>query len=731
MAPRRQIQSAILFLAAVAAAPVVCRAQTDAAGGRDVQSQQSVLQEGASTLQQREEAARRLAQRNAPDANRALLTVLQDFSNRDGQIAVGRALAGQSPPDPMFYDVLSSLLGQDRTLTESASQALAAYKNARARETLKRFAANLAQPRDSRTAVVRAMGRLLDKETAATLVDLLRQDDSPIIRDAAADALIEMTGLSQFGHDAQRWSQWWETTRARPESEWTADLLNRSVDRFAETDRRLSRLRERTAALVRDEYRAKTDADKAALLVKLLQDGSEDLRIVGVQLVYDEVSVGKPMPAGIFQALRALVGDSVIDVRQQAVKTLMAANDPGAVDALLAQLAQEKDPDVTGAILVAFGPSHDLRTVDPLLSRLGDDSFTIARSAAEGLKGLAPELAKRANTELAAKVAAALRARLPDTADNVAASQLRTSIVQAMAALGQPGQLRDFYDLIKPSEKLAMVRRAALGGLRRIGSPDSANFILQSLSDPDPGVRLDAVSALESTASFEHADALGRLLVESIERDKDVRARAWEVLQKLLEKGAVESLAVWARKPVIENAPERKLAVLSIIEKKLEAGKRPEQLALYRQNIGEVLLALKRPHEAAEKFKLALDYWKTSGASPAVREPSTLLLLEAMLKDKSFADAATFAAEVIADSQGTSTQPIWSKVLSELERLRTLRDWDTALSLVQAMRKAPFGDLYLRRLDQWEKDIQLARNTGGRNWISREGEPADSLWACL
>ena len=714
----------------MAAAPIVSRAQADAASGRDIQVQQSVLQEGASTLPQREEAARRLAQRNAPDANRTLLAVLQDVSNRDGQIAVARAIAGQSPPDAMFYDVLSSLLSQDRALTEAAAQAVAAFKTPAARDRLRQFATNLAQPRESRTAVVRAMGRLLDKGTATALVDLLRQDDSAGIRDAAADALIEMTGLSQFGHDSQRWSQWWETTRTRPESEWTADLLNRSVDRLAETDRRLARLRERTGALVRDEYRTKTDADKVALLIKLLQDGSEDLRLAGIQLVYDEVSVGKPMPEGIFQALRTRVGDSVTDVRQQAVKTLMAANDPGAVDALLAQLAQEKDPDVTGAILVAFGPSHDLRTVDPLLSRLGNDSFTIARSAAEGLKGLAPELAKPGNTELATKVATALRTRLPDTAGNVAASQLRTSIVQAMGALGQSSQLRDFYELIKPSEKIANVRRAALGGLRRIGSPESANFILGALADADPGVRLDAVSALETTASFEHADALGRLLVESIERDKDVRTHAWEVLQKLLEKGAVESLSVWARKPVIENAPERKLAVLSIMEKKLETAK-PEQLAACRQNIGEVLLVLKRPHEAAEKFRLALDYWKTSGASPAVREPSTLLLLEGLLKDKSFADAATFASEVITESKGASAQPIWSKVLSELERLRSLRDWDTALALVQSMRKVPFGDLYLKRLDKWEKDIQLARNTGGQNWITRQGEAPDSLWACL
>ncbi len=706
-------------------------AQTSLPSIQDFASQRAVLQEGGSTLQQREEAARRLVQRGTSEANALLLAVLQDFSNRDGQIAVARALATQSQPDPEFLDVLCSLLSQDRTLTEAAAQALAAFKTPKARERLKQFASNLAQARESRMVVVRAMGRLLDKETASLLVELLRQDDNPAIRSAAAESLAEMTGLSQFGHDPQRWSQWWETTRARPDSEWTSDLLARTVDRLAQTDRRLTRLRERTGALVREEYRARTDGDKAPFVLKLLQDGSEDLRLAGIQLVYDEVSVGKPTSEVIFQALRAMVGDSATEVRQQAIRTLTAANDPGAVESLLGQLAQEKDPDVIGAILIAFGPSHDLRTLPPLLERLGSDSFTIARAAAEGLKGLAPELAKPANAESAKATAAALRGRLPQTEANVAASQLRISLVQAMAALAQPSQLRDFYELIRPSEKLASVRRAALDGLRRIGSPHSANFILQALGDSDAGVRLDAVGALETTASFEHADALGRLLIDTIERDRDVRAKAWDVLLKLLEKGPVESVAIWVRKPVIDNSPERKLAVLSIVENKLQSQNRPEQLALYRQNAGEVLLTLKRPREAAEKFRLALDYWKTSGAPQAVREPSTLLLLEAMLKDKSFADAAGFAAEVITETRGAGAQPVWSKVLAELERLRGLRDWDSAMALIQEMRKAPLGELYLKRLEKWEKDVQLARTSGGRNWVTNHDNHYDALWTWL
>ena len=485
----RRVAYNILFLAAISAAPIFVCAQgaPDTSILKEIQKQSAIVKESSSTATARDEAARRLLQTQVSDSKAALLSILKDFSNREAQLAVARALASSLAADVDFQEPLIALMGSDRGLTEVGAEALVLYKTPRARDQLEFFATNLSLSREVRTAVVRAMGGMLDKQAAGVLVDLLQKDDNSMIRDSAAESLVEMTGMVQNGHDAQRWVQWWSMNRDRPEVEWSLDLLNRRVSRMGELERRHTRLVGRVEALVQDEYKAKPEADRPAYLSKLLKDTAEDIRLVGVRIVYDEVAVGKIVPAAVFESLRGLIGDSVPDVRVLVVKTLTNANDPGAVDALLTQLAQEKDPDVIAVLLKAFGPMHDLRAVEPLLANLNNPSYAIAKAAADGLGGLASELTKDENKAMVDKIDAALAARLPQTASDVAASQLRTSLVQAMAGLARPGDLQTFYDLIKPSEKLVNVRRAALAGIRRISSPQSADIIIQSLSDPDAG----------------------------------------------------------------------------------------------------------------------------------------------------------------------------------------------------------------------------------------------------
>ena len=105
---------------------------------------------------------------------------------------------------------------------EAGAQALAAFKASdRARERLTQFAFNLSMQLPPRVAVIRAMGRLVDKRAAASLIDLLNNDDNATVRDAAADALAEMTGYSRFGHDVQRWNQWWNQNAARSDADST------------------------------------------------------------------------------------------------------------------------------------------------------------------------------------------------------------------------------------------------------------------------------------------------------------------------------------------------------------------------------------------------------------------------------------------------------------------------------------------------------------------------------
>ncbi|HEX2973683.1 MAG TPA: HEAT repeat domain-containing protein [Tepidisphaeraceae bacterium] len=260
---KRWIRSAALATAILIAAPSYSIAQaavapaaeaaSDAAQ-KDLQQQQQILTDRNTpdTLAQqqlREEAARRLASRSSREADEMLLRVLNDFGNRAGQLAVAKALSGvarvmstDQAVEAQFVTALANLMGDDRELTDKAATALATFKNnEQARERLTTYVNNLSRNLNTRAAVIRAMGRLVDKRTAGFLVGILnRENENPLVRDAAARALDEMTGL-RFGNDAQLWNQWWQTSQNKSDLEWATDLLYRHSVRAGESWRRLKR----------------------------------------------------------------------------------------------------------------------------------------------------------------------------------------------------------------------------------------------------------------------------------------------------------------------------------------------------------------------------------------------------------------------------------------------------------------------------------------------------------
>jgi len=207
-------------------------------------------------------------------------------------LAAARALATPVAPgiapDERFIDPLSRLLGANADLTAAAAQALAVFKgNAIVRERLNQFALNLTQLTSSRVAVIRGMGRLVDKQTAANLVRLLDQDNARI-RDAAAEALAEMTGFAQLGRDVQSWRAWWRDNQNKSDADWASELLTRATGQKADLDRRMQLNREKLYDLLRTEYQ-RPDADKPKILLENLRHDSEDVRLETVRIVLDEV----------------------------------------------------------------------------------------------------------------------------------------------------------------------------------------------------------------------------------------------------------------------------------------------------------------------------------------------------------------------------------------------------------------------------------------------------------
>jgi HEAT repeat protein len=367
---KRWTISAMLAAAAMAGLPKVLPALAlqpvetrEEVARKDVQQQEAILTDPGATPAQRDDAAKRLVSRTSKEADDVLFKILKNFANRDAQLAVARALASDLTPQPAFVDPLLELLGSGATLTDAAAQALVVYKNNdRVRDALTAFANNPTYVLEGRIGVIAAMGKLVDKKAAGALVEMMNvPDTNPRLRDAASDALAEMTGLPRGG-DVQAWNQWWEQNRNKNEEEWSKDLLRGMAARRAELDKRLKKVLEETDRRLRENYRAAaSDADKTKLLGDFLKNDSEDMRLLGVRLISAESAQFRPVPPAVFEQLRKMVGDSASQVRLEVAVTLGNAGERGAVDALLTQLAQERDVAVKAEIVRALGPSHDLR----------------------------------------------------------------------------------------------------------------------------------------------------------------------------------------------------------------------------------------------------------------------------------------------------------------------------------------------------------------------------------
>ena len=710
---------------------------------RDLQQQRVILTDPASTPQAREEAARRLVSRGTPEADNILLDVLRPGRD-EAHLAVARALATDPTPDPRFIQPLGNLLGANQFLTESAARALASYKTSNdARERLLRFVNTSTQSEASRMAVARAMGTLVDQRTAAGLIDLINKpDESSRVRSAALDALMEMTGETSNGRDVQRWNNWWAASRVMGPAQWANEVLGNKAVRLTDAEKRLRALLNSYEEELRRQFARIPEAERGAFIAARIQDASEDVRLMGVGLAVEEMLQGRRNPQ-VLTVLRERIGDSSIEVRKRVASTLRLWNDPGAVDALLAQLAQETDTDVRIEIIGALGPTRDIRSVDPLVRLLGDDTIAVAKAAADALKdpAMASELRKEANRDRAAAVAGALLTRL-QAADknNPALRPLRTSVAEAMGQLGHTTFKEPFARLIDPNnEPNDRVRVAALRGLGLIADANLANWVVAALKDEADTVRLAACEALRTCGTFENARPLQALISAQTEPDPTIRKAAWETLVVLLEKAlAARDLDYWAQalktpNPTIEDRT-RRATVFSIQEKMLAASNAPNaprDLAQVRQTLGDELLGLAQAdaanmkthaEEAARRFRLALDYWDKNNAPPAVRDTLSQQYVEALMRARQFVEASQF---VIASVQnGIDVGVMWRKCRGEVDRLIKLEDWTTAEALITELQKVPWTDLYSPTLERLRAQVANKERSGGFIWVNGfEAEP--------
>lgn len=712
MLGKRNVNAVIVCLAATLG---VATWPAPAARGQnveqDLQQLAGVLNDENVRPEDRDEAARRLVSRQSPQARQILLSVLVSVGNRDGQLAVARALASSSNNDPQFIVPLFALLGPDRALTDAAADALATYKtNPQVLSRLVDLINARQQPAPLRIACIRALGTLNEKRAAQTLVGLLTSDEEAAeIRTAAADALVQLTGLRENGQDVQRWQQWWNQRADESEDQWRQSLLNERSARLSELQARYSKLVDEVRNVLTDQYQLVPDVEKPDMAMRFLKADEPVIRALGAKLVFDDTISNRTIVPAIRQQLRKMVGDSSPQVRLEVATTLRALNDAGALDALLAQLPQERDPQVKAAIAEAIAPIHDLRAVPELRKLLGDESFVAAQAAAEAIAELAPLIVQE-QPAVATQIGTELNTLLKKDASSPGAAGLAEAIVEAMASLNQPTLEPTFYHLLTSNQPPG-VKRWAIHGLAALKDSNSLDLIINSLDDPDPSVRLEAVNALAAVGTFENGDLLYHRMTPTEEPDESVRDAAWDVLSKLLQGAPAQQLSAWADR--FSDDPAKRVVVLKILAEKQQENHADDDLAYTRQNIGESLMKIDHPAEAADYFRQALDYWSKKNEE-RFTAGLTQQLITALLRAHEYPDAIQFGSSLIQTDR-SQQMTVGPAIRTEAERLCDTGDLQSALVLIdEAKKMQPALDpRYAHDLDDIATEVHKKINDAG------------------
>jgi HEAT repeat protein len=712
----RRFLNLILLSAAAAAMPHVRTFAQDVPSATELAARESeqlraTLFDSTKSQRDRDEAAKRLLQRRASDILREAL----NSGKTDLQIPVARALAYvENPPAELLAPLLLCLQPQiSADLADAAALAAANYRdNPTARAKLREFILSANVSEIARARAVRALGSLNDKDTAQFLIQTLKGEDRNItqaLSDAAADALVEMTGLTEFGRDYGQWNRWWASEEQKTPQQFLNDRLADRANIAQGIKGRLKTLMDSIDRRAKDGlFGLKTDAERENYVLGYLNDDAPEFRSAGATLVTNERANNLTVGTQVRARLRELIGDSAPDVRLRVADAIAAINDSEAAKPLLAQLQREKIPSVKAALITALAPIKDVSTVPQLLKLLEDPSYQVSKAAAAAIRELGTEVVK--NQALEREVSNALVQTIENTRFARGAHELRENVASAMAPLKDPELMKTMFSLLEdresnpPKVRIASIRALSVMNPSRDRQSDIAIRLADTLStDRDNGVRLEAATGLGIVGGPNQMQVLLNAMGPNV-RDDAIREAAWNSLTRLLDQFDDGSLANLAER--FQGAPEKQLAIDLARIKKNSDGNRLEELAQIQEAVGGLYLtpAIDKPEAAIDYLVPALAYWDSKG--PGVRtENLQRNLLDAYLRAKRYKDATQFALKRIAIKK-ENDETMGRLFLREAERLDKNNELRPALDVLAGALTLPIEGGIREQMLKTQKDIQ-------------------------
>ena len=299
--------------------------------------------------------------------------------------------------------------------------------------------------------VIRACSAIVDRHVAAALVNILNDiRESPTVQNAAADALIDLTGLTDFGRDPAAWKNWNAANAGKKDDDWKLAVYASRDARLDEIAQRHARLLTVLDVLLTAEFQSAVD--KNATVLRYLNAGEPEVRAIGARLVRDAFLSGLAAPTDAQKSrLTELVGDSDPHVRLETARTLKAINFGAALDAMMAQLAIEKDPDVKVALAGAIAQTGDLRAV-PLFRRMLRDPSMSVELRRRGGAANAWSRVLQGRPERRARTGAGTVECLSAGAGDPGSADLQAACLDAMAPLHENSLVLPLVRLLDPEQ---------------------------------------------------------------------------------------------------------------------------------------------------------------------------------------------------------------------------------------------------------------------------------------
>jgi HEAT repeat protein len=485
---------------------------------------------------------------NTPPARALIVELLQLTGNPEAQRALcgGIARHARTHPDRLdksLVEPLIELLGSSsEDLRAAASKALADFPGAEVVKELGALARRSDVAVDKRLAAIDAMVSKVDNRAVVRELMALLEADVPEVSERVVAAL-EPVSRETFGADLQRWRTWWAEKSQLDEEAWLADRLRLYRDSVDHLERELETFRQqavrrheaisaRTGEFQRDVFRSLGPEQQQAKLAEWLTDPLPEVALVSLDLIKARMAdVGQRPEGEVLQGLLGLLSEGTTPGRLVVLEIVQnLKNERSVVQAVLAQVAAQSQPELRCAFFKALGRLDSLEAVPTLIIEIADPHSPpeCVREAAIALGHIAGKADRIEHIE-DARTALKTRYGLVSREDKT----LRAALLTAMSGVGDRAFAPDFLEAIE-SDSADLVR-PGLRGLQVIGDKSKLPRLRTLTTDADPLVRVAAIEAVGKLGNQDvDLESVLTRLNPTIETNELAREAAWAAFLNLL-----------------------------------------------------------------------------------------------------------------------------------------------------------------------------------------------------